>query len=141
MNSGLSAELGNRGIAPDCIETIAVVRDILARIGDRWTLLIVSTLSTGPVRFSTLHQRVAGVSHRMLVQTLRSLTRDGLIKRVASPTGPRRVEYELTDLGKSLARAVDQLVDWVRASESEIARNRDAFDSLTQKDWRRRSAQ
>lgn len=128
MTSFLGTELARRGVAPDCVETIELVRDVLARVGDKWTLLTVTALASGPLRFTALHEHVAGISQRMLSQTLRSLTRDGLVTRTAYPEVPPRVEYALTPLGHSLTGAVDGLVRWVRDHQSDIVRNRDEFD-------------
>lgn len=128
MDAALRAELTAQGMAPDCVETIGLVRDVLARIGDKWTVLIVTALASGPMRFTALHGQVAGISQRMLGHTLRLLHRDGLVTRTAYAEVPPRVEYELTALGQSLAQAVDHLVLWVRDNRSAIAANRDAFD-------------
>ena len=129
MDAVLRAELTAQGVAPDCVETIGLVREVLARVGDKWTVLIVTALASGPMRFTALHQRVTGISQRMLSHTLRTLHRDGLITRTAHPEVPPRVEYELTALGRSLAQAVDHLVLWVRTHQSAIVDNRDTFDS------------
>lgn len=128
MTSTLGAELAHRGVTPDCVQTIELVRDVLARVGDKWTLLTITALASGPLRFTALHEHVAGISQRMLSQTLRALTRDGLVTRTAYPEVPPRVEYTLTPLGRSLSEAVDGLVRWVRDHQSDIARNRDEFD-------------
>ncbi|WP_433142687.1 winged helix-turn-helix transcriptional regulator [Actinomadura nitritigenes] len=128
MDAALRAELTAQGVAPDCVETIGLVRDILARVGDKWTVLIVTELASGPMRYTALHERISGISQRMLSHTLRALHRDGLVTRTAYPEVPPRVEYELTALGRSLAQAVDHLVLWVRTHRSAIAGNRDAFD-------------
>lgn len=128
MTSLLGTELAERGVAPDCIQTIELVRDVLARVGDKWTLLTITVLASGPLRFTALHERVSGVSQRMLSQTLRALTRDGLVTRTAYPEMPPRVEYALTPLGRSLNEAVSGLVHWVRDHQSDIVRNRDEFD-------------
>ncbi|MFF5216732.1 winged helix-turn-helix transcriptional regulator [Micromonospora sp. NPDC000442] len=122
------AELAQRGITPDCVQTIELVRDVLARVGDKWTLLTITALASGALRFTALHEQVAGISQRMLSQTLRALTRDGLVTRTAYPEVPPRVEYALTPLGRSLSEAVDGLVLWVRDHQRDIARNRDEFD-------------
>ncbi|MBN9629312.1 MAG: helix-turn-helix transcriptional regulator [Actinobacteria bacterium] len=129
MDAGLSSELAGRGIEPDCIETILVVRDVLARVGDKWTMLIVTVLRDGPMRFTALHHAVPGISQRMLAHTLSALTRDGLATRTAYPEVPPRVDYTLTELGRSLASAVDRLVGWVRDHQDEIVDNRRQFDS------------
>ncbi|MEV6694920.1 helix-turn-helix domain-containing protein [Micromonospora sp. NPDC051196] len=128
MTSLLGTELAQRGVAPDCIQTIELVRDVLARVGDKWTLLTITVLASGPLRFTALHEQVAGISQRMLSQTLRALTRDGLVARTAYPQVPPRVEYALTPLGRSLSEAVDGLVHWVRGHQSDILRNRHEFD-------------
>ncbi|MEU0103005.1 helix-turn-helix domain-containing protein [Streptomyces sp. NPDC006267] len=101
---------------------------MLARVGDKWTLLTITALASGPLRFTAVHERVVGISQRMLSQTLRALTRDGLVTRTAYPEVPPRVEYALTPLGRSLSEAVDELVRWVRGHQSDIVRNRNEFD-------------
>ncbi|AGL15913.1 helix-turn-helix domain-containing protein [Actinoplanes sp. N902-109] len=128
MANLLGTELAERGIAPDCIQTIELVRDLLARAGDRWTVLTVTALASGPLRFTALHEQISGVSQRMLSQTLRALTRDGLVTRTAYPQVPPRVEYALTPLGYSWHEAVNGLVQWVRDNQHGIARHRDEFD-------------
>ncbi|MEU0152049.1 winged helix-turn-helix transcriptional regulator [Micromonospora fulviviridis] len=104
------------------------MRDILARVGDRWTVLILTNLTQTPLRFTELHDRVPGISQRMLSHTLRALTRDGLVDRAAYAEVPPRVEYTLTPLGRSLAQAVDGVVRWTRDHQGDLVRNRDAFD-------------
>lgn len=128
MSTGLHADLADRGVAPDCVETVVVVRDVLARTGDKWTVLIMTALKEGPARFTALHGSVPGISQRMLGQTLRALTRDGLVTRTAYAEVSPRVEYELTDLGRSLSSAVDHLVGWVKQHQAEIIGNRAEFD-------------
>ncbi|MFF7249787.1 winged helix-turn-helix transcriptional regulator [Embleya sp. NPDC008237] len=129
MDATLRSRLEAAGVAPECMTTIELVRDVLARVGDKWTVLVITALADGPLRFTALHERVAGVSQRMLGQTLRSLTRDGLITRTAYAEVPPRVEYELTPLGRSLGDAVAHMVSWVQEHRSAIARNREAFDA------------
>jgi DNA-binding HxlR family transcriptional regulator len=124
VTSFLGTELAQRGVAPDCAQTIELVRDVLARVGDKWTLLTITVLGPGPLRFTALHEQVAGVSQRMLSQTLRALARDGLVTRTAYPEVPPRVEYALTPLGCSLYESVDSLVQWVRGHQIDIVRNR-----------------
>ncbi|MGC4803837.1 winged helix-turn-helix transcriptional regulator [Micromonospora sp. DT233] len=128
MTSFRGTELAQRGVAPDCVQTIELVRDILARVGDKWTLLTITVLASGPLRFTALHEQVDGISQRMLSQTMRALTRDGLVTRTAYAEVPPRVEYALTPLGRSLSEAVDGLVHWVRDHQGDIVRNRDEFD-------------
>ncbi|MFB6634906.1 winged helix-turn-helix transcriptional regulator [Streptomyces sp. NPDC056362] len=116
------------GPSPECAATITLVRDVLSRVGDRWTVLVVTALAEGPRRFKALHDRIDGISQRMLSQTLRALTRDGLVTRTAYAEKPPRVEYALTPLGRSLTGAVGHVVGWVRDHQGEIVRNREVFD-------------
>ncbi|RZQ61423.1 winged helix-turn-helix transcriptional regulator [Amycolatopsis suaedae] len=102
----------------------AFIREVLDRIGDKWTVLVVSTLSAGVLRYSDLQASIPGISQRMLTQTLKHLERDGLISRTAYAEVPPRVEYELTDLGRSLLEAVSAMADWAATHHREIAGNR-----------------
>jgi DNA-binding HxlR family transcriptional regulator len=106
----------------------AFIREVLDRIGDKWTVLVISTLSTGSLRYSDLQASIPGISQRMLTQTLKHLERDGLITRTAYAEVPPRVEYELTDLGRSLLDAVTAMAGWAAAHHSEIAGNRAASE-------------
>lgn len=87
-------------------------RQVLDRIGDRWTVLVIGALGGGPRRFSEIARRVEGVSQKMLTQTLRSLERDGLVTRTVFAEVPPRVEYELTDLGRTLCEPLAALEEW-----------------------------
>lgn len=88
------------------------ISTLLARIGDKWTVLVVSTLGEGSRRFNELRREIPSVSQRMLTLTLRNLERDGLVDRTVTPTIPPRVDYELTDLGRSLLEPIQRLADW-----------------------------
>ena len=101
---------------------------ILARVGDKWSVLIVVLLGDGPKRFNEIKRMVGGISQRMLTFTLRGLERDGLVTRTVFPTTPQRVDYALTKLGGSLWEAVEPLGSWARAHVSEILRSRKRFD-------------
>jgi len=101
---------------------------ILARVGDKWTVLIVVLLGDGPKRFNEMRRMVGGISQRMLTFTLRGLERDGLVTRTVFPTTPQRVDYELTQLGSTLWEAVEPLSLWARAHVSEILTSRKQFD-------------
>jgi DNA-binding HxlR family transcriptional regulator len=101
---------------------------ILARVGDKWSVLIVVLLGDGPKRFNEIKRMVGGISQRMLTFTLRGLERDGLVTRTVFPTTPQRVDYELTDLGGSLWKAVEPLGSWARAHLREILASREQFD-------------
>ena len=101
---------------------------ILARVGDKWSVLIVVLLGDGPKRFNEIKRMVGGITQRMLTFTLRGLERDGLVTRTVFPTTPQRVDYELTKLGSSLWKAVEPLGSWARAHLSEVLASRERFD-------------
>jgi len=105
------------------------VNSVLARVGDKWSVLIVSLLGDGPRRFSQIKRLVGGISQRMLTLTLRGLERDGLVTRTVFPTIPPRVDYELTDLGRSLSVPVGALGAWALQNQPKIAAAREAFDA------------
>jgi len=96
------------------------IRDVLDRIGDRWSLLVLTELEKGTLRFSVLRRSIDDISQRMLAQTLRHLEEDGLISRTVHPTVPPQVEYSLTDLGSSLLEPVGALVDWAGRNHESI---------------------
>jgi len=106
------------------------VRETLDRVGDKWSVLVISVLAArGPLRFIALHQRIPGISQRMLTLTLRHLERDGLLTRTAYAEVPPRVEYQLTELGESLRAVVTALAYWATDHDEEIKAARRAFDS------------
>jgi DNA-binding HxlR family transcriptional regulator len=104
------------------------VSTILSRVGDKWTVLVVALLGAGPKRFNEIKRLVGGISQRMLTLTLRGLERDGLVTRTVFPTIPPRVDYELTELGRSLLPPVAALGDWARANGAAIDAARERFD-------------
>src|SRR4051812_45637595 len=93
---------------------------VLDRIGDKWTVMVVGGLSNGPMRFNALLRLIAGVSHRMLTLTLRGLEHDGLVKRTVYPSVPAKVEYELTDVGRSLIKPLSALSEWVQGTSPRL---------------------
>ncbi|WP_409527606.1 winged helix-turn-helix transcriptional regulator [Rhizobium sp. BK313] len=109
-------------------EDCRTLSSILAIVGDKWTVLIVVLLGDGPKRFNEIKRMVGGISQRMLTFTLRGLERDGLVTRTVYPTTPPRVEYELTELGGTLWKAVEPLSSWARNHLDEIVASRDTFD-------------
>lgn len=104
------------------------VRQILDRVADKWSLLVIALLENRRLRFTELRREIDGVSQRMLTVTLRSLERDGLVKRTVHPVVPPRVEYELTALGGTLHTTIRSLVTWTEAHQGEIATARAAYD-------------
>ncbi|MZF87741.1 helix-turn-helix domain-containing protein [Streptomyces sp. SID5643] len=105
------------------------VRQILDRIADKWSLLVIALLENRRLRFTELRREIDGVSQRMLTVTLRSLERDGLVKRTVHPVVPPRVEYELTSLGRTLHTTIQSLVTWTEEHQEEIAQARTAYDT------------
>lgn len=106
-------------------EDSAFIREVLDRIGDKWTVLVISTLGSGPLRYSDLQASVPGISQRMLTVTVKELERDGLVTRTAYPEVPPRVVYELTDLGQSLREAVLALAGWAASNHRAVAAHRE----------------
>lgn len=112
-------------VAEDC----RAVSEVLARVGDKWTVLVVSTLGGGAKRFNELRKALGSISQRMLTLTLRALERDGLVTRTVFPTVPPRVEYALTKLGRSLLEPVSELGSWARRNRGAIEGSRRRFDA------------
>ncbi|UQN07981.1 helix-turn-helix domain-containing protein [Deinococcus sp. QL22] len=108
---------------PDC-----GIRDVLERIGDKWTVLVIAELSPGPGRFRQLQRAVHGISQRMLTLTLRRLERDGLVSRTVVATIPPQVTYALTARGQSLTQVVQTLVTWAQAHHGPIQKSRRSWD-------------
>jgi DNA-binding HxlR family transcriptional regulator len=108
------------------------VRDVLDRIGDKWSTLILGTLAAGPRRFSAVQRAIPDISKRMLTQTFRDLERDGLIARTVFPTKPPSVEYRLTPLGATILEPLAALVRWANRSHAAIKDARLAFDEAVQ---------
>ncbi|GAA3895780.1 helix-turn-helix domain-containing protein [Sphingomonas limnosediminicola] len=105
------------------------ISTLLQRIGDKWTVLVVSTLGEGPRRFNELRREIPSVSQRMLTLTLRNLERDGLVSRKVTPSIPPRVDYALTDLGCSLLKPVNALSQWALDNVEAIHRAHARFDT------------
>lgn len=106
------------------------VRDVLDRIGDKWSTLVMGTLATGPLRFSAVGRAIPDISKRMLTQTLRDLERDGLIARAVFPTKPPSVEYRLTALGETILEPLTLLIEWANRSHAAIREARSVFDAV-----------
>lgn len=103
-------------------------RQILDRVGDKWSALVIGRLMDGPVRFNEMRRSIDGISQRMLTLTLKGLERDGLLTRTVTPTVPLRVDYALTPLGRTLLPVVMQLHQWAEKNASRIEKAREAYD-------------
>jgi DNA-binding HxlR family transcriptional regulator len=114
--------------SPHADGSCRAVASVLARVGDKWSVLVIMLLIDGPRRFNELKRMIGGISQRMLTLTLRGLERDGLVTRTVFPTIPPRVDYELTDLGRGLAEPVKALGQWAFEHLPEIERARTGFD-------------
>lgn len=113
------------GNSADC----RAVSGILGRVGDKWTVLVVELLGSGPLRFNELRRLIGGISQKMLTTTLRGLERDGFVTRTVYPTIPPRVDYELTDLGRELLVPVHALGAWARDNIQRVEAARTRFDA------------
>ncbi len=118
---------GNTNLPTDC----RAIGDLLGRIGDKWSVLVVTRLGEKPLRFNELRRSIGGISQRMLTLTLRGLERDGLVTRTVFPTIPPRVDYALTPLGRDLLQPVSALGAWAIRNQPKIARARERFDGAT----------
>jgi DNA-binding HxlR family transcriptional regulator len=116
---------GKRHLSENC----QAVSEVLQRVGDKWTVLVVKILGNGPMRFNELKRAIDGISQRMLTLTLRALERDGLVTRTVYPSVPPRVEYELTQLGRSLLQPVSALATWAIDHRGSIDGARKKFDA------------
>ncbi|WP_309107636.1 helix-turn-helix domain-containing protein [Arthrobacter sp.] len=108
---------------PDC-----GIRDVLDRIGDKWSVLVIVELASGVRRFRELQRAIEGISQRMLTLTVRRLERDGLVKRTVYATVPAQVTYQLTERGSSLTLLVKQLADWSLEHKDSIGASRELYD-------------
>ncbi|MFZ0683924.1 MAG: helix-turn-helix domain-containing protein [Terriglobales bacterium] len=116
---------GNKHVSHD---SCLAVREVLNRVGDKWSVLIVRLLTGGPKRFSELRRTIEGISQRMLTLTLKGLERDGLVSRTVYPTIPPRVEYELTELGRTLRKPIESLAKWAQDNRERIQQSRNHYD-------------
>ena len=136
--TGKKAQEGTKGI-PGTLhvpEDCRAVSEVLSRVGDKWTILVVSELGNGPKRFNEIRRALGSISQRMLTLTLRGLERDGLVTRTVFPTVPPRVDYELTKLGRSLLEPVSGIGLWARQNRERIQEARRRFDAAAGGDQR-----
>ena len=125
---GTSMLPSNLHVPEDC----RAVSEVLSRVGDKWTILVVSELGNGSRRFNEIRRALGSISQRMLTLTLRGLERDGLVTRTVFPTVPPRVDYELTKLGRSLLDPVSGIGLWARQNRAAIQQARLRFDTATE---------
>lgn len=123
MEDGTSMSPGHIADTRSC-----EVRDVLDRVGDKWSLLLIELLDHDTRRFTELRREIDGISQRMLTRTLRQLERDGLVTRTVHAVVPPRVDYALTPLGHTLFEAIQPLVAWSRRNRGTVATAREAFD-------------
>ena len=114
----------------DKVETCNAMGDILNRIGDKWSVMIVGFLKRKTMRFNELRHAIGGISQRMLTLTLRNLERDGLVTRTVYPEIPPRVEYELTELGRTLTEPLDALWNWAAQHQHDVGIARSEYDAI-----------
>ena len=129
LQGGTSLKPAKIHLPSDC----RPINEVLSRIGDKWTVLVVSLLGQESKRFSELRRSIGGISQRMLTLTLRGLERDGLVTRTVFPTIPPRVDYELTDLGRSLLPQVMGVVRWAQENQDAIEAARVGYDNAAAK--------
>lgn len=110
-------------------ESCLAVREVLDRVGDKWSVLVVARLLDGRQRFSELRRSIEGISQRMLTHTLKALERDGLVTRTVFPTIPPKVEYELTELGRTLLVPITALAEWAERNRPIIQSARAKYDA------------
>ncbi|MFI9510801.1 winged helix-turn-helix transcriptional regulator [Nocardia sp. NPDC052566] len=133
---GTLTRVPNTGVRANAVPTgpvgaeasICQLRDVLDRVGDKWSVLVMALLAGGPQRYSQLQRSIDGISQRMLTLTLRSLERDGLILRHVTPTSPPRVDYELTPVGATLSTHVGVLIEWADGHREYVATARRHYD-------------
>ncbi|WP_260921621.1 winged helix-turn-helix transcriptional regulator [Novosphingobium sp. 9] len=114
--------------APDVYAADCPTRQLLDRVADKWSVLILTTLGTGEMRFNALRRRIEGISQKMLSQTLRSLERDGLVLRQVVPTVPVSVSYAIAPLGAELLDSLRAMIDWAERRMAQVALARVAYD-------------
>lgn len=128
-HTAVTAQVGDGAEVGPCGEDDCGIREVLDRLGDRWTVLVLVELSKGVRRFRELQRAIPGISQRMLTLTTRRLWRDGLVRRTVHPTVPPQVDYQLTEVGRSLAGAVSALADWSREHKDVIGDARRRWDA------------
>ena len=124
-DAGAASETGRTAGAP----TSCRAREVLQRVGDKWSMYVIDLLGQGTMRFTELHRSIDGITARMLTVTLRGLERDGIVTRTIHPVIPPRVEYTLTPMGRTLLDTIGKLVTWADSHLPEIEAARAAYDA------------
>lgn len=132
MQEGTFSAPGNAEVTvvrgPDVYAANCPTRQLLDRVADKWSVLILTTLGAGEMRFNALRRRIDGISQKMLSQTLRVLERDGLVERRVVASIPVRVSYVISPLGVELLDALQAMIDWAHRRMGDVARAQEAFD-------------
>jgi DNA-binding HxlR family transcriptional regulator len=124
-----ASEMGVAAAGAGAVPTTCRAREVLQRVGDKWSVLAIDLLGQGTMRFTELHRAIDGITARMLTVTLRGLERDGIVTRTIHPVIPPRVEYALTPMGRTLLCTIGQLVSWTDSHLPEIEAARAAYDA------------
>jgi DNA-binding HxlR family transcriptional regulator len=127
--AGAAAAMGAAAVTTGAGPTTCRAREVLQRVGDKWSVLAIDLLGQGTMRFTELHRAIDGITARMLTVTLRGLERDGIVTRTIHPVIPPRVEYALTPMGRTLLNTIGQLVSWTDSHLPEIEAARAAYDA------------
>ena len=127
--TGISGAAGSGGSAARPPLTDCRARDVLQRVGDKWSVFVIDRLGQGSQRFNELRRSIDGITGRMLTVTLRGLERDGLVARTVHPVIPPRVDYALTPMGATLLETIEQLVDWADSHTEDIYAARSRYDT------------
>ncbi|WP_226635963.1 winged helix-turn-helix transcriptional regulator [Novosphingobium profundi] len=127
-HSEVTAKPATGGRAPDVFAAACPTRQLLDRVADKWSVLILTTLGAEEMRFNALRRRIEGISQKMLSQTLRTLERDGLVERRVVASIPVRVSYVITPLGAELLSALQAMIDWAEQRMGAVAAAQAAFD-------------
>lgn len=120
--------LGDEKLTAEFDVECGATREVLTRVGDKWSVLVVVLLGERPTRFNEIRRMIDGISQRVLTTTLRGLERDGLVARTVHPTNPPSVEYSLTELGRSLLGPVRVLAVWAQGHRAAVMQARETFD-------------
>lgn len=118
---------GHDHASPACQAALVPVSEVLAQIGGKWTIHVITILGHGPMRFSELRRTIGDVSQKMLTSTLRDLERDGFVSRKVTPTIPPRVDYALTEMGRELLEPLQALSRWAYINRERVSEARDRF--------------